>query len=308
MWEQASGMTGHLGAGDVARAGRLGGALSVEEGLALFDAALVSGRAHVLPVRLDVGRVRQGGEVPALFRGLVRGAVGLRRAGVTRGGEGGLAGRLAVAADPEGVVLDLVREEVAVVLVHASGEAVDPDRAFRELGFDSLTAVQLRNRLAAVTGLRLPATLVFDHPSPAVLARFLCGELTGGQVAVPVRRDPVRVDEPVAIVGMSCRFPGEVNSPEDLWRLVMDEADVVGPFPTDRGWDLDTLFDPDGSRPGTTYTRHGGFLTGAGEFDAALFGISPREAVAMDPQQRLLLEASWEAFERAGLNPGALRG
>ncbi|MET7641390.1 SDR family NAD(P)-dependent oxidoreductase [Streptomyces sp. NPDC005438] len=207
-------------------------------------------------------------------------------------------------------VLTLVREHAARVLGHDGAGAVDSDRAFRDVGFDSLTAVELRNRLVNATGLTLATTLVFNHPTPSLLADHLY-ELLGGapasEGAVTVARsaDP---DEPLAIVGMACRLPGGVATPRDLWRLLTEGREGVGGLPQDRGWDLDSLYDPDPARHGTSYTRAGGFLPRAGDFDHEFFGVSAREALAMDPQQRLLLEATWEAFENAGILPADLRG
>ncbi|HEU5472564.1 MAG TPA: SDR family NAD(P)-dependent oxidoreductase, partial [Actinophytocola sp.] len=297
LWAQASTISGNLTEVDRARAARTGAALSTADGLALFDVALRSGRPHLVAMRLDPARLR---DVPALLRGLVRAPV--RRAAGDDGTSLGRRLSRLPAAEAHRELLALVRAEVAAVLGHSSDGAVAPDRALKDLGFDSLTAVELRNRMNAVTGLRLPATLVFDYPTPAALVEFLRGELIGAGTAESVTAVATAVDEPVAIVGMACRYPGGVASPEDLWRLVAAGTDAVGEFPTDRGWDLGALLG------GASATGQGGFLYDAGDFDAALFGISPREALAMDPQQRLLLESAWEVLERAGIDPLSLRG
>ncbi|MFJ9009271.1 SDR family NAD(P)-dependent oxidoreductase [Streptomyces canus] len=185
--------------------------------------------------------------------------------------------------------------------------AIDPHTAFADLGLTSMGAMNLWHRLSLRTGLRLPATLVWDHPTPAALAAHLDERLHGGsrETAQP-RRGPAA--EPIAIVAVGCRYPGGVRSPEDLWRLVSDGVDATGAFPADRGWDVDALYHPDPDRLGTTYTRRGGFLTDAADFDPLFFGISPREATATDPQHRLLLEVAWETLERAGIPAPSLRG
>ena len=166
--------------------------------------------------------------------------------------------------------MEFVRGHAAAALGHASTDAIETDAPFTELGFDSLGGVELRNRLAKATGLSLPSTLVFDHPTVEAVAQLLRARIEGEQGrAARERRTTRRVttDEPIAIVGIGARYPGGVGSADELWRLLADGRDVIGEFPVDRGWDREGLFDPDPDRPGTVYTRFGGFLDGAGDFD-----------------------------------------
>ncbi|MFD9702986.1 SDR family NAD(P)-dependent oxidoreductase [Lentzea sp. NPDC059081] len=210
-------------------------------------------------------------------------------------------------SEQDRIVLDAVRALAADVLGDTTAHRLDPEAPFRRLGFYRATAARLRERVGEALGLALPATILFDHPTPVALASHLRTLLTGVRSADQETAAPQADDGPVAVVGMSCRYPGGIASPDDLWRLVEAERDAVTEFPADRGWDLDAIYDPDPAA-GRCYTREGGFLHEAGEFDAGFFGISPREALAMDPQQRLLLETSWEALESSGIDPATLRG
>ncbi|MGW1452887.1 type I polyketide synthase, partial [Micromonospora sp. NPDC002411] len=303
----AAGMAADLDPDAVQRLSRGGLALiTPEDGLGLFDAA--GQHTTVVPLRLTSGR-----HAPATVHPLLRNLIRATRRGTGRAatGDASLVQRLAALrpADQREALLDLVRTHVASVLGHGSGQAVAPGKAFQETGFDSLAAVELRNGLNAATGLRLPATLVFDHPTPAALAAHLHETLIGAdRPDTPEVAASGHADEPIAIVGMACRYPGGISSPEDLWRLVETGSDAIGDFPADRGWDVDRLYHADPDHPGTSYTRSGGFLADAADFDAPFFGLGPREALATDPQQRLLLETSWEAFERAGIDPATVRG
>ncbi|MEU5274663.1 SDR family NAD(P)-dependent oxidoreductase [Streptomyces hygroscopicus] len=306
----AGGMTGHLDDADLARMARSGIApVSTEQALTLFDTALTTGHPTLVPARFDLAALHTraaAGPLPPVLRRLVPVPARAQR-------DTSWSGRLAglPTEEQDRLIGELVRDQIATVLAHPAPEAIEPGRAFQDLGFDSLTALDLRNRLNAATGTRIPATVIFDHPTPDALVRFLRERLAGAPAGTPPPPPATAVaadDDPIAIVGMACRYPGGAGSPEELWHLVADGVDAIGEFPRDRGWDLAGLFDPDPDHPGTSYAREGGFLYEAPRFDAEFFGISPREALATDPQQRLLLETAWQAFESAGIDPVSLRG
>ncbi|MGY5014147.1 SDR family NAD(P)-dependent oxidoreductase [Streptomyces sp. 900105755] len=300
---------------DLERMARLGyRALPPEQGRDLVELALRRGAPHLVAWALDLPRLREttagaGGGAAALWRSLLPAP----RPG--QDGADGLTDRLARLPEAERAdrVLALVREEASRALGLRSAESVRADQPLRDLGMDSVTAVELRNRIGARLGSRLPATLLFDHPTPARLAEHLLATVIA--TSGPTARRPAAAshprtaahDEPVALVAMACRLPGGVGDPEELWQLVAEGRDAVGPFPAGR-WDVESLYDPDPEAPGKSYAREGGFLDDIESFDAGFFGITPKEAAAMDPQQRLLLETAWEALERAGIVPAELAG
>ncbi|WP_395575266.1 SDR family NAD(P)-dependent oxidoreductase [Streptomyces sp. BK79] len=332
-WDPPVGLTAQLTDVDLNRIRSLGvPAIKAHQAFALFDQALTTEHHLLAPLVLNTAVLHTrrrgawiggGTELPPLLRPATRSAHRAARptaGGPTTAGEGatgagGLAGQLAGLPESQAreTLLDLVRSHAAWVLGHASADPIDPDRAFLELGYDSLTALELRNRLKIVSGVPLPTTVVFDYPSARALADRLLEELLEDagapdtSVTAPGRATTV-TDEPIAIVGIGCRYPGGVTGPDDLWRMVAEGIDGITEFPADRGWQVERLYDPDMTVPHSSYVRHGGFLHDAADFDPAFFGISPREALEMDPQQRLLLETAWEALEHAGIRPSGLKG
>ncbi|MBZ6285792.1 beta-ketoacyl synthase N-terminal-like domain-containing protein, partial [Streptomyces olivaceus] len=284
------------------------GTLSAHDALAMFDAAHTVAHPQLAILRPDVTALGDAA-VPALLADLIDvprdagGAPDERAVQVLRDRLSDLS-----KAEQQRALLELVAQQVRAV---TGLTTLATGRSFKELGFTSAGAVELRNRLTEATGLRLPVTLAFDQPKPTAVAAELRHRLFGGETAEQpgaVLPKASGSDEPIAIVAMGCRLPGGVAGPEELWQLVADGTDAITEFPDNRGWDLNRLYHPDPDRPGTSYTRHGGFLPDIAAFDAGFFGISPREAVTMDPQQRLLLETSWETFERAGIDPTGLAG
>jgi polyketide synthase 12 len=216
LWEQASEMTGHLGQTDLTRLWRAGLLpLSSAEGLGLFDAGLAGSAAAALAARIDTGTLAaqaRSGELPALLRGLVRGPARAGWPGRTGPDPGGLTGRLAGldSGQQQDLVLQVIQAQAAAVLGHASPDAIEPEAAFRDLGFDSLTALELRNRLVTATGLRLPSTVIFDYPAPVTLAAYLLSQVRPGtSAAAVVSAVAAGVDtDPVAVVGVGCRGGG----------------------------------------------------------------------------------------------------
>ena len=208
-------------------------------------------------------------------------------------------------------LVSLVLAETTTVLGHPDASRLDPHKGFVNLGLDSLMAVELRRRLQHATGVSLPATLAFDHPSPHHVATFLSEALGRAPGAVGdvglTRVGLAPSDEPIAIVGIGLRLPGGVVDLDSLWSLLEQGIDAVGPVPEDRGFRIDEIYDPDPDAKGKSYVREAAFLDRNDLFDPTFFGISPREAKHLDPQHRLLLEAAWQALEDTGVIPASLK-
>ena len=286
----------------------------------LFGLMLAQSRAEVAALRLDLPALeKQSAPVPVLLRPLL----GARppAAQPRRTGGGKLAAELAgrPAAERKKIVTSALQAEVARILRLASASEVVPHRALQEQGLDSLMAMELRSAVSALVDAPIPATLAFDYPTvEAVTAYLLDGILKIDETAtspekalapaiVAARAAGPRWDEPIAIIGIGCRFPGGANDLDSFWRLLDTGTDAVREVPKDR-WDVDALYDPDPDAAGKTTTRYGAFLDGVDLFEPTFFGIAPREALALDPQQRILMEVTWEALEHAGLPPASLSG
>ncbi|MDC3955567.1 type I polyketide synthase [Polyangium jinanense] len=306
------GLAAALGAQQKTRFQREGlGMLTPRDGLALLGQALGRSEAQLGALSIDLDGLTQGlagRALPPLFRAFAAPSPARSEKQSDEGFRARLAGLSPEARRAE--VEAAVRADVARVLSLGSAEKVPLDRPLRELGLDSLMALELRNRLAARVEARLSATIVFDHPTVQALSRFLLTEVMklGEEVAPARAATPiVAEDDPIAIVGIGCRFPGGVSGPESFWELLQRGDDVIREVPRDR-WNIDDYYDPDPDARGKMMSRWGGFIEGVDTFDPLFFEISPREAEGMDPQARLLLEVSFEALERAGRTQPELMG
>ncbi|MER5886561.1 SDR family NAD(P)-dependent oxidoreductase [Streptomyces sp. NPDC001941] len=319
LWQQTgTGLTATLHDADLARLQRKGiTALTHAQALKALDAALGHAAPHHVPVRLDLTALQRatndGTPLPALYRTLVR--TSRKAAQSTTATADSLVDQLSALPEGErlGSLVRVVQREAATVLGMASADAIGKDQVLKDLGIDSLMAVELRRRLSSETGLALPSTLAFDYPTPTAIASLLLDKLAPSATtkngkngnARRARKGGTAVsDDPIAIISMACRLPGGIDTPEAFWELLSSGGDAVGPLPS--RWDGLGVYDPDPEAVGKSYAREGGFIDGIEGFDAPFFGISPREAVSMDPQQRLVLETSWEALERAGVRPDSL--
>nr|WCO03995.1 AjuB [Cystobacter sp.] len=314
-WAEA-GMAASLDERSLQRWARRGMALiAPAEGLSLLGRLLSAGRATevaVLPIDWEQYLASAPGGVPSMLAGLAERA---RRAASAPAPvvESELRRRLesAPSGNRADVVLDFVRRETERVLGLDGSRPLELHRGLFDMGLDSLMAVELRNRLQRAVGgeVALPPTLIFNHPNIQALATYLSGRLLPDVASTPTPAVALRVerDEPIAIVGMGCRFPGGANSPEAFWQLLREGRDAIVEVPPER-WDRDAWYDPNPETPGKMSTRHGGFLRDVDQFDPEFFGIAPREANNMDPQHRLLLEVAWEALEHAGIAPSRLAG
>ncbi|MCB9682794.1 MAG: SDR family NAD(P)-dependent oxidoreductase [Alphaproteobacteria bacterium] len=270
-------------------------ALSVDEGLDLLGRAIAADAHGLSFLHLDVDRHAATTAAPRLSAYL-----GVHAA--DRAPEATAAAPALPEAGParRAAVADLVASVLAGVLGAEDPTALDRSTGFFDLGLDSMTAVALARDLEARLDVAVPPTFAFDHPSIAAATDWVLDALGEGSAAAAPARRAVDADDPIAIVGMGCRFPGGADDPDAFWQLLLDGTDAIVPVPADR-WNADALYDPTPGVPGRAYVRQAGFLGDVSGLQAAAFGISPREAMALDPQQRLLLEVGCEALERAAI-------
>ncbi|KJK56411.1 hybrid non-ribosomal peptide synthetase/type I polyketide synthase, partial [Saccharothrix sp. ST-888] len=309
LWAERSALTGRLDQADLARLTGAGvGPLTTEEGLALLDAAVATDRAHLLPVRLDLAAVdRTAGALPPLFDRLA--PARRHRPRAVPGGPApvgpvatgvGTELRGLSAAERERVLRELVLREVVAALKHDSVGDIDPDADFQRLGFTSLTALELRNKLSARTKVRLPATLIFEHRTPDAVARFLGSRLSSDE-PVPAAAGTGSAaeegaDDRIAVIGVAGRYPLAPTVAE-LWQNLAEGRHCIREVPAER-WDADAHYDPTGTRG--SYSKWAGFIDDVDKFDPLFFHISPAEAEAMDPQERLFLETAAATLDDAG--------